>query len=279
MLCPAEGQVSPVVVVEAWYDSLRRPLIESLAGSVLHICAGGADPLEPFRFARVCGIVKCSPELPSYRCPRCDGNAHYRVTVEWESGYESPNGNEVCESCIHGIVVEGRDLIPFGNQIPRPSSLEISVRYDSSKRRIKKVINSSTNCLRCSNVALAPLPMVSHEINFYECPSCYRHYAQKPGRSLTFRWLHPISLVLYGFSNRLQKDGDYAPHVAREIAKGRSAEQVESFRREIELELEQPSQPVREILDTEASEEACREFLSLVVGLLGSPGQTETEDE
>ena len=136
----------------------------------------------------------------------------------------------------------------------------------------------ATNCLRCSNVALAPLPVVSHEINFYECPSCYRHYAQKPGGSLTFRWLHPTSLVLYKFDNGLNP-ADYAPHVAREISKSRYAQDIEAFRREIELELEQPSQPVREILDTQTSEEACRGLLVSVDRLLGSPRQTETKSE
>jgi hypothetical protein len=101
-------------------------------------------------------------------------------------------------------------------------------------------------CLRCNGVELVPSGPFVHEIEFFDCLACHRKYARKPGRPLTFRWLHPISLVLYEIlfdSNRLQQ---------RERSDGPSSTPPEVLLRiveEIELELTQPTQQVREILD------------------------------
>ena len=112
-------------------------------------------------------------------------------------------------------------------------------------------------CLRCSKVELIPCGPFGHEIEFFDCPACHRRYARKPGGSLTFRWLHPISLVLYEIlfdSNpleRLEKSGGPSepPEVLLRIVE------------EIELELTHPTQQVRDILDNPQTEEQCRQYL------------------
>ena len=52
-------------------------------------------------------------------------------------------------------------------------------------------------CLRCKTVPLHDLPS-PEGIRFLGCPQCLRHYAKKPDRPMTFRWLHPITVALYG---------------------------------------------------------------------------------
>jgi len=124
--------------------------------------------------------------------------------------------------------------------------------------------NTTTNCLRCSDVELTRLPESSEEITFFECPSCHRHYAQSPGQSLTYRWSHPVSLALYCILfNREPLSA--APFVAKELMRGRSRDASLKMIEEIELELQRPTQNVSEILDNPQSEEECREFLQAVV--------------
>ena len=112
-------------------------------------------------------------------------------------------------------------------------------------------------CLRCNGVELVPSGPFGHEIEFFDCPACHRQYARKRGGSLTFRWLHPISLVLYGILSdcegiqRLETSG--GPSKPREVL----LRMVE----EIELELAQPTQQVRDILDNPQTEEQCRQYL------------------
>jgi len=116
-------------------------------------------------------------------------------------------------------------------------------------------------CLRCPGVELVPSGPFRPEIEFFDCPACQRRYALKPGRSLTFRWLHPISLLLYGILFDVNL-------VGRARALLQAAEQLpnqpNATRRmidEIELELTQPTQQVRDILDNPQTEEQCRQFL------------------
>ena len=119
-------------------------------------------------------------------------------------------------------------------------------------------------CLRCRTVPLdACEPSEARAIAIFECPGCGRRYALKPGRQLTFRWRDPISLALYGVQFDESPSGRAAEVVAS-LLRDRSAEQMEQFAREIRLELEEPTQQVRDILDCRASEGACREFLRLV---------------
>lgn len=100
---------------------------------------------------------------------------------------------------------------------------------------------------------------------FFECPSCRRHFARKHGGALTYRWGHPVSLALYGVlfaSDPLTE----APRIAESLRQqGRTPEALAAFAEEIERELAQPTQQVRDILGSKASEAACRAFLAAVV--------------
>ena len=115
-------------------------------------------------------------------------------------------------------------------------------------------------CLRCSNVHLLKLAGSDREIAFYQCPACFRQYAQSRDQSLTYRWGHPLSVALYGviFAPEPLKHAD---RIA-ELLLRNSTEDVETTMAEIELELQRPTQKVRDILQNIASEEACRRFLS-----------------
>ncbi len=71
---------------------------------------------------------------------------------------------------------------------------------------------------------------------------------------MTFRWLHPISLVLYGilFDGKLKERARSLLEAAQQ-----PPNQPEETRRmidEIELELTQPTQKVRDILDNPQTE-------------------------
>lgn len=118
-------------------------------------------------------------------------------------------------------------------------------------------------CLRCSDVRLLKLAESDREIAFYECPTCFRQYAQLSGQSLTYRWLHPISLALYGVIFDPEPLGR-AQHVAEMLLK-KSPEDIAAIVAEIELELQRPTQTVRDILKNVASEEMCRRFLAEVL--------------
>ncbi len=115
-------------------------------------------------------------------------------------------------------------------------------------------------CYRCTGVELRRLPESSTEVEFFECPVCQRHYARKPGGSLTYRWLHPVTLALYG----VIFDEDPLSRAVSEadaFSATRSAADLRQIVEEIELELDEPTHNVREPLDNRATEEKCREYL------------------
>ena len=125
-------------------------------------------------------------------------------------------------------------------------------------------LTAAPNCLRCPGVELRRLPESTKDIVFFECPSCQRHYAQKLGHSLTYRWGHPVTLPLY----MVLFDSvpwSRAQATAEQFLKDRSRDEVARMIEEIELELHHPTQNVRDILDNRASEEKCREFLHAFV--------------
>ena len=103
-------------VIERWSDPPPVETLRDLTGRVLSVWVApqwGPDPIpfaEFFRFARVLGV-----ELGAqFICSRCDTAAVSRITVEWESGYESPDGTVICELCVDGDLTSGGELIAFG---------------------------------------------------------------------------------------------------------------------------------------------------------------------
>jgi len=122
---------------------------------------------------------------------------------------------------------------------------------------------SELRCLRCKTVLLSEAGPPNPRIAFFECPSCQRRYALRPGKALTFRWLHPISLALYPVQFDESPSGR-AAEVAALLIRDRPVAELRLSLREIRLELEEPTQQVRDILDCRASEGELREFLRLV---------------
>ena len=122
---------------------------------------------------------------------------------------------------------------------------------------------SELHCLRCKAVPLAEVGPSDPRIALFECPACGRGYALSPGQRLTFRWGHPISLALYGVQFDESPRGR-AAEVAAALDRERPTEEMNLLAREIRLELDEPTQQVRDILHCRASEDALREFLRLV---------------
>lgn len=113
-------------------------------------------------------------------------------------------------------------------------------------------------CLRCKTVPLHDLPS-PEGIRFLGCPQCLRHYAKKPDRPMTFRWLHPITVALYGVifdRNPVPRAGQVAESLASEPAEWRAA-----LLREIVLELADPTQDLADTLDLAAPDAVLRDFL------------------
>lgn len=162
------------------------------------------------------------------------------------------------------IVIDRIPRLPFG--FWETCYFWLRVKVWRLRRRIWSFENERPpHCLRCPEVQLRELPESSPEIAFFDCPSCLRHYARQRGRALTYRWGHPVSLALYGSFKFPPAVHDYSPEVAEDLLGGRSQEEITRIVGEIELELEQPTQQVRDILDTPASEKQCRAFLAAVV--------------
>ncbi len=115
-------------------------------------------------------------------------------------------------------------------------------------------------CLRCRTVVLEQAGRSPAEGRFFECPACRRPYALHAGGRLTFRWLHPIALMLYPVMFEAEP-ATRAASVAARAGKEQTPEQLQETAREIRLELAEPTQQVRDILDCRASEEQLRGYL------------------
>ena len=128
--------MSQQISVEDWMGSPPEEVLRNLTGRVLNICVGGevgpeATPFgEFFRFARVVYVQPIAAQDEVFACGRCASEARYRIAVEWEAGYESDDGNEVCEHCIDGILTEGAEAIPFGTEPGTDITYEVTVKTD-----------------------------------------------------------------------------------------------------------------------------------------------------
>ena len=120
-------------------------------------------------------------------------------------------------------------------------------------------MSASPKCLRCSDAELARVPS-TEGVEFFRCPQCGRDYARMPGKQLTYRWKHPISIPLYLIL--FERDPIRRVVEIADAFPGRNS--FDRLRRnldEIEHELDYPTQRIREILDNPQSEQECREFL------------------
>ena len=116
------------------------------------------------------------------------------------------------------------------------------------------------HCLRCKTIVLQETEHYP-EIRFFLCPNCSRRYAIKPGQQLTFRWLHPLTLALYDVIPDVNPV-ERAPNIAQKFAARYSREELAEIVKEIRLELDEPTQQVRETLDCRAPEGELRQYLS-----------------
>lgn len=119
-------------------------------------------------------------------------------------------------------------------------------------------------CLRCDSRPLTALAESNDQITFYQCPSCLRQYAQQPGRTLCDRWLSPLSRVLYGVQFEQHPQAG-AERVARSLVQQQKPKEIARMISEIEAELQEPRQQVRDILNMPQAEEEVRAFLRRVV--------------
>lgn len=111
--------------------------------------------------------------------------------------------------------------------------------------------------------------------NFFTCPECNRRFHLKEDGTLTERWLGPISMVLYPviFTSSPQSraseiaDSLYQSTIpdGKSLFRSFTFEQIQYLVNEIEIELAQPTQKVKDILGCTGSESDLREYLLLVV--------------
>jgi len=121
---------------------------------------------------------------------------------------------------------------------------------------------SDETCLRCDHVVLIGVESAAGGVQFFMCPRCARNYALLPGKSLTYRWGHPISLALYPMIfNRAP--ADVSPARIDALLAKTDFRDLAAALVEIRLELASPTQEVKDILDCVAPEAELRKYLEL----------------
>ena len=131
--------------------------------------------------------------------------------------------------------------------------------HSGVQNTLKVEPEARTRCLRCKTIDLGELAS-PEGISFFECPECHRNYARKPGGALFFRWPHPIGLFLYPVIFEANPP-QHCERVAEMFGRQESSERIEQIVREIRLELDDPTQQIRDILNCDASEEELRKYL------------------
>ncbi len=133
------------------------------------------------------------------------------------------------------------------------------------------------NCPRCDGVEIL-LPSTD-EVSFVTCQQCNRHFRVTLNGELVDRWLSPLSLILYPviFDTHPQKEAErianelYASSQSggRSIFRSFTREELQQLLSDVRLELEKPTQKVREILDLHGEEADLRQYLAAVAQRLG----------
>ena len=122
------------------------------------------------------------------------------------------------------------------------------------------------HCLRCKTEEL-----VHHDsppgASFFECPKCHRSFTRSSDGALVFRWRHPITLLLY-FVIFDPHPVERCERVVSAFVEGRSSETIQIAIQEIRLELNEPTQQVRDTVDCCASEQDLRAYLHCVAELM-----------
>jgi len=118
---------------------------------------------------------------------------------------------------------------------------------------------SEYHCPRCKTVLLAETEHFP-EIRFFLCSNCSRRYTLEPGKALTLRWGEAVTWPLnevYAYDAPIEQ----AVRIAQKCVLQCSSEKLDWIVEEIRLELDDPTQRVRETLDCNASEVDLRQYL------------------
>lgn len=138
-------------------------------------------------------------------------------------------------------------------------------------------------CLRCEGVEVEPTSQSAAsqgEVQFFRCPACGRRFRMTCRGALVERWPGPLGMVLYPVifdeqpQDRARQMADelYAASQPREesLFGSLTIDQLQAIRSEVQLELQHPTQEMREILGAGATEADLREYLALVAGRLNA---------
>ncbi len=188
----------------------------------------------------------------------------------WENGEITPTAAAECVALAEQIgswvnkSFAERTFEPF-DPFPIPDHVARLIEIDQQPQPTPGP--AGVYCIRCEESQLEILPESSPRITFYSCPRCGRHYATEPGQSLHDRWLSPLSLALYDVV-QARSPQEHATVTAESLYTGQDRERRKAIMADIADELARPKQKVREILDSAATEEDLREFLSQVLAAL-----------
>ena len=123
-------------------------------------------------------------------------------------------------------------------------------------------------CFRCNGELI--ITNKSEDITFYQCNNCKRSFSQSEGKSITDRWMSPISLALYPiiFKTKIVSDEciDRSIIAFSHFDKNQKKLMIE----EIEEELANPKQKLVDILDLKGTEVIARDYLSRLAASLKS---------
>ena len=118
-------------------DDLIRGFTGSIVASFVStdLRPEGTSLADLIRCARVLAVDNVTPDAGDPEpCVRCAEPARFRVVVEWEAGFTSPDGNVLCEHCTIGRVTQGAEWVTFGDDEPPAEtvgySLTIPLRPD-----------------------------------------------------------------------------------------------------------------------------------------------------
>ncbi|UCC81878.1 MAG: hypothetical protein JSW46_12810 [Gemmatimonadota bacterium] len=129
-------------------------------------------------------------------------------------------------------------------------------------------------CLRCKDVGLRPTDSADG-YEFFKCPRCERRFTKSPGMTaLHDRWGNAISYVLYDVIFARDPPAE-AERVAATVAEEHTREHIDTLIAEIRLELADPVQQVRDILNQDQPEEVLREYLRLLADHLEAANRDE----
>jgi len=125
-------------------------------------------------------------------------------------------------------------------------------------------------CIKCLDEIVIP-----DDDGFYRCEKCERRYKLSDTGKLVERWLGPISIVLYPviFTKSPQNKAEGVAQGLYEsiLPNGKrmfrelTLDQIEYLISEINNEISNPTQNVKDILRCVASETDLREYLAIVV--------------